>query len=538
MSLKEVYNKPTYNFNDLMNRKRFNFTEGDITLNIIVIDNAKNNDISSHLLERLLYRLENVESNFTILLTGNNVLAKNDVEKGMYFANDVGKPRSSVLVDKYSDKFSTPLLATSYEFDNLYGFRDLAHSIFKSITINDIINKTIDSDMITVSETFKQQVISYVSTHDEVGDWVKKQSIYKFLVDQNIEFDDILKLNYTFITTNKDNLPVQVTRNRTLEIEDLLETNNEIHYVDNNNNNVTYIPINYQYRYLVLTRERLDSPHGDINDIFVLDTHIFNSDGTFLNFIPDTFNANNIPSYSVSYNYLLNSFASQLIFNELNNMLTGEETDARSLVFNLNGESYKIFEIEIPKVYFDNFEKPFLVTNHDGNITISVEERELITQKLNTLYMENIERVHKNTMTFLTKLLNLDMPIETMPSLARNVLLATDNSTAKPFKMEFYQKQVSDILRGLFTSKNMLIENYIEDRDERIIVSRILSNSLFTYTRLGLDLTQYDYYTDTPYMTALEEFNTNNYDSFKKLTNLVSDLYYTIALTNLIEVWE
>lgn len=78
--------------------------------------------VASHLLYNLLFRLENTENGATVVLfdgmSGNAlpVVSEQDVKEGLYTPNDIGKTRIDVLIDRYTEVFSTTIFAGSQYF--------------------------------------------------------------------------------------------------------------------------------------------------------------------------------------------------------------------------------------------------------------------------------------------------------------------------------------------------------------------------------------------------------------------------------------
>lgn len=77
---------------------------------VVYIQNVEG--VASMLLDKLLYRIENMEGNKVIVLVDKNKVNKRDTVQGIYEEGDIGKLRTDVIRDRYYGLFTTEIYAT------------------------------------------------------------------------------------------------------------------------------------------------------------------------------------------------------------------------------------------------------------------------------------------------------------------------------------------------------------------------------------------------------------------------------------------
>lgn len=274
--------------------------------------------LSSHIIENLLFRLENVEKDTQILLLDKRKITSNEVKKGLYVNKDFSKSRSSVLANRYTGLTKVKLNATSD--DNLF-------AILKRISRNTT----------------------------EQGNPKEPKNI--FVVDTQTTDSLELKAKLTSVQSALEN------------------TNHKVIYM------VVYV-------------------NSDTVSVFNFTVNAHEINGDFIEYE----NKDNIKSRGITNGYMRNLIASQIVFNMINNVVT-QDLSQNKTVISLNYKeqvkSKYIFNLELSedsvfKLLQEVTKAPkstVIQLNSDFTTWLSEQESEEFTTKVNNYYNKEESKI-------------------------------------------------------------------------------------------------------------------------------------------------
>lgn len=274
--------------------------------------------LSSHIIENLLFRLENVEKDTQILLLDKRKITSNEVKKGLYVNKDFSKSRSSVLANRYTGLTKVKLNATSD--DNLF-------AILKRISRNTT----------------------------EQGNPKEPKNI--FVVDTQ--------------TTDSLELKAKLT-----SVQSALENTNH--------------KVIYMFVYV----------NSDTVSVFNFTVNAHEINGDFIEYE----NKDNIKSRGITNGYMRNLIASQIVFNMINNVVT-QDLSQNKTVISLNYKeqvkSKYIFNLELSedsvfKLLQEVTKAPkstVIQLNSDFTTWLSEQESEEFTTKVNNYYNKEESKI-------------------------------------------------------------------------------------------------------------------------------------------------
>ena len=178
-------------------KKIEDFNSNDTQINLFYFPSV--DGVSTQLLESLLFRLENLPNQSYIYLGDGTAVRKRLVNESFFVESDIGKNRSDVLAERYSDLFKTKVYS---------GNRN------RNVSLHDLLSPEVNLFYISTNTQKETSYIEKLRTLKTTSD-VRHGQVYMFnLTDQNEGF----ALQFHEIKNNKINGDLEQVNEETVSV--------------------------------------------------------------------------------------------------------------------------------------------------------------------------------------------------------------------------------------------------------------------------------------------------------------------------------